>query len=366
MNGCAPGTNLVSTEIYIRGKVHPACLVIPSSIINSIVTPGTPATPSVTGTVYANTSSTSNNVGLGYGSLGLALNNPVNLNNLAVGYQALSGLTTGSNNLQLGSLTGTLATGNNNTIVGAMNTLNNVTTLSNTIIEGTANVINGTSTYSGSLTLGNNNTISNSNTIVLGNNITTSADNTLVVDPTITSLQLSTKLTVDTSGLGYPLVINPSTGLVARSNIQYHNNVYCSYNTTAVTTIPLAAVPVPLIYGNLVTDIGNSTPNYNPSTGVFTTPHVGYYQYLFAVGLNLPSSDTGSLTLSTTNGSTTTILSTTPITGEGTYRYYPVTGIIKLALGQTLFLQYVPTTTASSSLGFDGSGGFSLQLLTQL
>jgi hypothetical protein len=40
-------------------------------------------------------------VGVGYSSLGLALTNPVNLNNIGVGYQALSGLTTGSNNVEV-------------------------------------------------------------------------------------------------------------------------------------------------------------------------------------------------------------------------------------------------------------------------
>lgn len=364
MNPCSTATNLVSTEIYIKGKLYPACLVIPQAIINSIVTPGTPATPSITGTVYANTSATSNNVGVGYSSLGLALTNPVNLNNIGVGYQALSGLTTGSNNVEVGSLTGTLTTGNNNTMVGAVNALNNVTTLSNTIIDGTNNVINGSATYTNSTTIGNGNTINNTNTIVLGNNISTITDNTLYVDPTVTRIQISPSLTVDPTGLGYPLTMNPITGVISRSNIQYQNNVYCSYNTVNPVTYTIGTTNINLVYSNLLTD---NTTSYNTTTGVFTSPHIGYYQYLFSVGINTATTNSGTITVFITNGSTTTSLSSTKITGTGTYQYIPLSGIVSLNVSQTLYVSYVPSVTgASPTLLFDGSGGFTIQLLSQI
>lgn len=142
------------------------------------------------------TTSATDNVAIGYNSLGSMITGTTNT---AVGSDSIRNLTTGSNNTGIGSLSlQSITTGTSNTAVGNASG-DNVTTGNQNVMIGTATTTtlgttsgatvigNGATGATNAVSMGNNTTASGDGSIAIGNSATASAANAIAIGNTATN-----------------------------------------------------------------------------------------------------------------------------------------------------------------------------------
>ena len=298
--------------------------------------------------------SNSNNTAIGAGSLS-KFNDTTSTTpdaNIGIGYNAFTQLSTGGGNVCVGSsFNGTTAlTGTNTTTVGdgnitAASTLTENVTIGNTNTVNAANIIvvgngnrvnasittgaliygNGNAIRSPCLIFGNKNRVdSNSpNCIIfgLGASITNLTAGTVYFDPKVTNFHLGIKIPVSTTTTDplVPLLLDTTSGYLYQSNVPLPTLLQTDFYFTSATETAIIPTGFPgtvtVIYDRKAIDNFYVSGTYRTSTGIFTAPIGGTYQYEYQTALSTTNTAASLLTITVNveyfNRTTTNSIATT-------------------------------------------------------
>jgi hypothetical protein len=335
--------------------------------------------------------SNSNNTAIGAGSLS-KFNDTTSTTpdaNIGIGYNAFTQLSTGGGNVCVGSsFNGTTAlTGTNTTTVGDGN-ITAASTLTENVTIGNGNSVNASIT-TGALIYGNGNAIespclifgnknsvdSNSpNCIIfgLGASITNLTAGTVYFDPKVTNFHLGINIPVSTTTTDplVPLLLDTTSGYLYQSNVPLPTLLQTDFYFTSATETAIIPTGSPgtvtVIYDTKAIDNFYVSGTYSTSTGIFTAPIGGKYQYEYQTALSTTNTAAILLTITVNveyfNGTTTNSIATTTtsfplfLSGTATAPAVNLKGIHTMNNKDTL--KCTISATVSSSITFSTTNSY--------